>query len=230
MPLPSPTPETPGIPLGGYTTGFTGTVVAFQQTSFVDNVRPIPFARGIFNSFVVDRGGGLLDFYYQLVNTSDPDPFGFADFFRFDIVAGYNQLQNPFLLSGILVAQTNSLAGLNTFAFPAIAGLTQGAGLQAAATADRDVGTFGNVGFSFPTQPPIPSIGNPNNVNVDETSAFLVVRTISPTYAVAQSRVSGFGTATIGTFAPTPEPTSSLLCLAGLCVTLGSRIRASRLK
>lgn len=230
--LPSPTPETPGVAFGGLTGGLTGTVIDFKSVSFVDNAQPTPFASGILNSFVVDRGGGLLDFYYQLVNTSPgPDPFGDADFYRLKTTAGFDQLQNPSLLAGISVAQTNSLAGLAPGAFAAqIGGLTTGAGLQIAQTADRDVGTFGSVGFDFPTQPPLPFTGNPQDVNFGESSAFLVVRTNSTAYGMIQSAVSGSATAIVGTFAAIPEPSSVLFGLAMFGVTLSSRIKARRSK
>lgn len=230
--LPPLTPETPGVGLGGLTTIGVGKVVAFSSVPFVDNAQPTPFATGTLNSFVVDRGAGLLDFYYQVVNTSPgPDPFGDADFYRLKTLAGFDPLQNPQLASGITVAQTNSLTGLDTSMFPAVAGLTQGAGLQAAATADRDVGSIGSIGFDFPTQPPLPFTGNPNDVNFGESSSFLVVRTNSTAFGGIVSAISGSATSfPVGTFGAVPEPTSALFGLAMFGVTLGSRIRARRAK
>ena len=231
-PLPFGTPETPGVPLGAPMLGATGKVIAFNPQSFVDNAQPTPFASGILNSFVVDRGGGLLDFYYQVVNTSTgPDPFGDADLYRLKTLAGFDPVQNSQLVSGLLVGQTNTLTGLDTSMFPAVAGLTQGAGLQAAATADQSVGTIGSVGFDFPTQPPLPFTGNPNDVNFGESSSFLIVRTNSTVFGAIQSAISGSATAfPVGTFAAVPEPSSVLFGLAMFGVTLSSRIKARRSK
>ena len=95
LPLPV-IPETPGVALGGLTTIGVGKVVDFKTVAFVDNALPTPFASGILNSFVVDRGGGLLDFYYQVVNTSPgPDPLCDADFYRFKTTGGFNNALNP---------------------------------------------------------------------------------------------------------------------------------------
>ena len=228
--LPSPTPETPGVALGGLTTIGVGTVVAFQSQAFVDNALPTPFATGRLNSFVVDRGGGLLDFYYQVVNTSPgPDPFGDADFYRFKTTGGFTEAGHQ--VNPVQVAQTNSLVGLTTGAFAAqIAGLTQGAGLQAAQTADRDLGTPGSVGFDFPIQPPIPFTGDVNNVNFGESSSFLVVRTNSTQFGVVEGRVSGSATSFSSTFAAVPEPSSVLFGLAMFGLTLNSRIKSRRTK
>lgn len=230
--LPSPTLETPGALLGGLTTIGVGKVIDFRSVAFVDNALPTPFASGILNSFVVDRGAGKLDFYYQVVNTSTgPDPFGDADFFRFKTLAGFDAVQNPQLASGISIAQTNSLAGLDTTMFPAVAGLTQGAGLQIAQTGDRDEGTVGSVGFDFPTQPPIPFTGNPGDVNFGESSSFLVVRTDSTTYGQIVSAISGSATAfPVGTFAAVPEPSSVLFGLGmfGVALTNRAKRRASK--
>ena len=230
--LPFLMPETPGTALMAPMPSPTGKVIDFKSVAFVDNALPTPFASGILNSFVVDRGGGLLDFYYQVVNTSPgPDPFGDADFYRLKTIAGFDPVQNPSLLSGLLVGQTNTLTGLDTTMFPAVAGLTQGAGLQAAATADHNVGTTGSVGFDFPTQPPLPFTGNPNDVNFGESSSFLIVRTDSRAYGMIQSAISGSATGfPIGTFAAIPEPSSVLFGLAMFGVTLSSRIKARRTK
>ena len=230
--LPFGTPETPGVGLGAPMLGATGKVVAFNSAAFVDNALPTPFASGTLNSFVVDRGGGLLDFYYQVVNTSPgPDPFGDADLYRLKTLAGFDPVQNPQLVSGLLVGQTNTLTGLDTSMFPAVAGLTQGAGLQAAATGDHNVGSVGSVGFDFPTQPPVPFTGNANDVNFGESSSFLIVRTNSTAFGGIVSAISGSATSfPVGTFGAVPEPTSALFGLAMFGVTLGSRVRARRAK
>ncbi len=210
--------------------GAAGKVVAFKTVSFVDNALPTPFASGILNSFVVDRGSGLLDFYYQLVNTSvGPDPFGDSDMFRFKTLAGFDPAQNPQLASGLMIGQTNTLTGLNTSMFPAVAGLTQGAGLQAAATGDHSVGTIGSVGFDFPIQPPLPFTGDVNNVNFGESSSFIIVRTNSTVFGMVPSAISGSATAfPVGTFAAIPEPGSILFGIAVLGTCLGRRATGVR--
>ena len=232
--LPFNTAETPGVALGAPMLGAAGKVIAFKTVAFTDNALPTPFASGILNSFVVDRGGGLLDFYYQVVNTSTgPDPFGDADMYRFKTLGGFDPAQIP-AVGPLMVGQTNTLTGLDTSMFPAVAGLTQGAGLQAAATADQlnsPTATNGSVGFDFPTQPPLPFTGNANDVNFGESSSFLIVRTNSTVYSMIQSAISGSATAfPVATFAAIPEPSSVLFGLAMFGVTLGSRIKARRAK
>src|SRR6185503_11746111 len=64
MPLPSPTPEDPGVALGTGTGGLAGTVIAAQDGLF----DLFPEFKGLVRSLVVDTGSGY-DFYYQLVNT-----------------------------------------------------------------------------------------------------------------------------------------------------------------
>ena len=157
-------------------------------------------------SFVVDRdptAGVALDFYYQLVNTSPgPDPFGEADFYRMKTIGGFDATLIPGI-NPVLVGQTTSLAGLlaGTSGIN-FASYTQGAGLQSAATADRDVGAVGSVGFDFPTQPPLPFTGNPNDVNFGESSTFIVVRTNATTFATVQMTISGSASSSASTFAP----------------------------
>ena len=200
--LPSPTPETPGVTIPSSTGAGTGTVLAFVDSSFVDNATPTPFASGILRTIVVDRdpsAGIALDFYYQLVNTSPgPDPFGEADFFRLKTSGGFDSTLNP-----VSVGQTTSLSGISAGTSGInFASYTQGAGLQAAATADRDVATPGSVGFDFPRQPPAPFTGDPNNVNFGESSAFIVVRTNATNFIAAQTAVSGSATSFPTTFVP----------------------------
>ena len=200
--LPNSTPETPGVAFPVTNGAGTGTVLAFLDFSFVDSATPTPFASGVLRSFVVDRdptAGVALDFYYQLVNTSPgPDPFGDADFYRMKTIAGFDATANP-----VSVGQTTSLTGLTAGTSGINFGsYTQGAGLQAAATADRDVGTPGSVGFDFPTQPPLPFTGNPNDVNFGESSTFIVVRTNATNYASVQMSISGSASSTAFTFAP----------------------------
>lgn len=212
--LPSPTNETPGVMLDPNTLGLAGTVLAVNDSPFVDTATPTPFAQGTLRSFVVDRdptAGVALDFYYQLVNTSpirvpaDPD----QEFFRLKTTGGFN----PSLI--VSVAQTTSLSGL-------IAGLGSGfvagsytvSGLKPAATADRDVGTVGSVGFDFPIQPPVPFTDDARNIAAGQTSSFLIVRTDATSYRLVETRVSGSATSFASAFAVVPEPTSALFGIA----------------
>ena len=104
---------------------------------------PVPFnLTGILSSLVVDRDPSpvvvLLDFYYQLINTSVSPPGSGADIFRLTVTP-----TNPggFLPTDMLsVFYTKNLVGL---------GLNEGGpSLKAPYTADRDV-TLGSVGFNF---------------------------------------------------------------------------------
>jgi hypothetical protein len=220
--LPSPTPESPGVALDAMTLGLTGTVLQVLDSPFVDNALPEPFASGMLRTLVVDRdptAGVAIDFYYQLVNTTpvpriaDPD----LEFFRMKTVGGFD----PSLM--VSVAQTTMLTGL-------VAGVgsgfvpgayTTGFSLKGAATADRDVGSIGSVGFNFPTQPPFPFTDDPRNIAPGQASSFLVVRTNASTYAQVEMQVSGSATGIPLTFAAVPEPSSILFGLAilGTCFT-----------
>lgn len=224
--LPSPTNEFPGVLLGAAQATGGGTVLRAIDSLFVDNASPTPFAQGTLRSFVVDRGGGLLDFYYQLVNTTpvpriaDPD----QQFYRLKTTGGFP----PSLI--VSVAQTNDLTGL-------VAGLgsgfvpgsyTTGAALKPATTADRDVGTSGSVGFDFPVQPPVPFVDDPNNIAPGQTSSFLVVRTNSTAFAQLEAAISGGATSFAAAFAAVPEPSSILFGLALLGTCFGRGAKSSR--
>ena len=68
VPLSSPTPEVPGALLLGLTATGGGTVLATLDSPFTN-----AFTSGIYRSTVVDRDPGagvLLDFYYQVINTT----------------------------------------------------------------------------------------------------------------------------------------------------------------
>ena len=193
--LPSPTPETPGVALDPFTSGPAGTVLATLEIPFVDNAAPTPFATGTLYSLVVDRGGGLLDFYYQLANTSEPPSEDTKEFFRLKTTGGFD----PGLV--ISVAQTDTLgnlvAGSSDFDendYPTTE--------QAAATADRDVATPGSIGFTFPTQPPLPFIGDSENVGQGQASEFLIVRTNATRYGLVQVAISGAATSLASALAP----------------------------
>lgn len=222
--LPSPTNETPGVMVDANTLGLVGTVLAVRDSPFVDNALPTPFAQGTLRSFVVDRdptAGIALDFYYQLINTTPPavpaDPD--QEFFRLKTTGGF---ATSLVVS---VAQTNDLSGLT-------AGLgsgfvpgsyTTGATLKPTATADRDVGSMGSVGFDFPIQPPLPFTGDPRNIGAGQLSSFLVVRTNSTTFGLAETRISGSATSFAAAFVAVPEPSTALFGLALLGTVLTRR-------
>ena len=202
--LPSNTPEVPGVPVPQSNPPQAGTVLAFVDSAFVDNALPTPFASGILRSFVVDRdptAGVALDFYYQLVNDSrGPDDFGDADFYRMETSGGFDATRDP-RLEDIIVEQTNSLAGL-TAGDSGInfASYSQGAGLEEASSADRDVSRPGGIGFDFPPHPAF--TGDASNVNFGESSTFLIIRTLATSFAPVQMVVAGSGTSFASSFAP----------------------------
>ncbi len=210
--LPSPTNETPGVVLDPNTLGLTGTVLAVNDSNFVDNAFPTSFAQGTLRSFVVDRDAGpgvALDFYYQLINTTGGPVDIDKEFYRLKTTGGFD----PSLV--VSVAQTTSLSGLIAGVGSGfVAGSYTATGLKAAATADRDVATLGSVGFDFPIQPPIPFTGDVHNIGVGEASSFLVVRTNSAGYGLVETAVSGSATAFPTAFAAIPEPSSVLFGFA----------------
>ena len=193
-------PETPGTTLQGNTAGLlSGTVLSAVDSPFTDTTQPTPFATGLLRSFVVDRdptAGVALDFVYQLVNSSGAPVDSTKEFFRLKTTGGFE--------NALSVGNTNSLSGLVAGAGSLfnIGSYTQGAALKIAATADRDVGTVGSVGFDFPVQPPAPDIGDVHNIAVGESSAFLVVRTNATTFTTVNTAISGASTS----FAPALAP------------------------
>ncbi len=226
--LPSPTDETPGVLLGAVQATGGGTVLSVLDRTFDDGSLPTPFAQGTLRSFVVDRGAGLLDFYYQLVNTTPPSTFADPDkeFYRIKTTGGFN----PSLV--VSVGQTNSLAGL-------VAGpgsgfvpgsYVTGSGLKPALTADRDVATIGSAGFDFPTHPPDAFVGDPKNIGAGQLSTFLVVRTNSTVFGRIEAAISGSGTSFATTFAAIPEPSSVVfgIALLGTCFGRGARMLRRR--
>lgn len=222
--LPSPTPATPGVALDLFTGQLSGTVLATMSSSFADNALPNPFATGTLYSLVVDRGGGLLDFYYQLVNTTDvptDDPDDTTEFYRLKTTGGFG---TSLVIS---VGQTDSLSGL-------VAGNSDfdanqyRPGDKPAATADRDVATVGSVGFYFPVQPPQPFIGDAANIAPDQASAYLVVRTDATQYGLVNVRINGAATAEAMAFAPTPVPEPASLAIGVAGLSLGWNLRRQR--
>jgi hypothetical protein len=220
--LPPLTPETPGVavPIAA-AAEVTGTVLTTRNAAFADNGTPPPLNTGVLRSFVVDRGAGLLDFYYQLVSTSSPA----EELFRIKSIGGFA----PGL--AVSVSQTNSLAGLVAGGGSGfVAGsYTQGAGLEDASTADRDVGSVGSVGFDLSNPPAF--FPDPENVSGGESSTFLIVRTNSTQYGDVTAQISGSGgTSLASTFAAVPEPGSMVfgLGILGVCFLRNRKSQASR--
>ena len=156
---------------------------------------PPPYT-GQLRSFVVDRGGGLLDFYYQLVNTTVPSGEILAELFRIKTFGGFN--------TGLVISvgQTNSLTGLfaGTGSGFVAGSYTVGSALKPSATADRDVATSSSMGFNFPFSPAF--IGNSLNLHEGEASSFLVVRTNATTFGTGQVVISGGTSAVANALVP----------------------------
>ena len=211
--LPSPTPEVPGALLGGLTATGGGTILASLSSPFTN-----AFTSGVYNTFVVDRDPGagvLLDFYYQVVNTTPtPDILGDEQVFRVKTVGGFDSTANP-----VLAAQTNisPVTGLPVL------------GLKPARTADRDEGSPSSVGFEFPVAPG-GIVADPANIASLQSSTFLVVRTNSSSFVNAIAQVSSADTSLVSTFAAVPEPSSILFSLGmfGVALTSRAKRRASK--
>lgn len=215
-----PSPADPPVVLGGLTAIGAGTVLASSSAPYV-----APFSNGTLNTFVVDRGGGLLDFYYQVVNlTPGPDPFGDDQIARIAIENSFNYPG----VDPVFVAQTdvNPATGV------------AGVGLKPASVADRDRPTgnpltLGSIGFNFPTAPPNDPtfLSDPLNVASGQSSTFMVVRTNSTVFGAATASIGSNGGFTqVGTFAPIPEPSSILFGIAMFGVALTNRSRRAALK
>ena len=217
--LPPGTPEFPGVAVPTDAAP-TGTVLAVRDAGFSDTGTPPPLNTGVLRSFVVDRGAGLLDFYYQLVSTSDPA----EELFRIKSIGGFD----PTLT--LEVAQTSSLAGLVAGGGSGfVAGsYTQGAGLEDASTADRDVGSAGSVGFDLSDPPAF--FPDAENVQGGESSTFLIIRTSANQYGDVTAQISGSGgTSLASTFAAVPEPGSMVFGLGvlGVCFLRNRKSRPS---
>ncbi len=206
--VPDGTPFNPGIPLAG-TANYGGMALSDTVVNFSESANLPPLFTGTLRTVVVQNGGGLLDFYYQIGGITEPQGFD-ADIFRFTI-DGFD----PFA-TGVMDYSTNGLTG--------ITGLVNGAGpapTNAPLTADRDPSLGTGVGFTFSS---FPYFGDPNNLNAGDTSFFMIVRTNATEFTPVGALVSGFGTALVQTSGPTsvsaiPEPGSALIGLAvmGLC-------------
>ena len=216
--LPPGTPETPGVAVPTAAAGeVIGTVVASRAANFADTGTPPPVNTGILNSLVVNRGGGLLDFYYQVVNTSNPGaPLDLDEIFRIKSIGGFLGV------AGVQISQTNSIAGL-------IGAPVLPVGVEGASTADRDVGSPGSIGFDFSAPPAF--FPDASNVGGGEASSFLIVRTNSTQFGDVLAQISGGGgTSTASTFGAVPEPGSMVfgLGILGVCFLRNRKSQASR--
>jgi hypothetical protein len=207
IPLPSPTPEIPGLPLDAGTAGLTGTVVAARDSSF--NISPD--FKGTLRSLVVDTGAGY-DFYYQLINTGVDQGFG-SDIFRIKSIGGFDGMT-------LSVTYSTSLSGLDFAGFSG--GPAGGVGPYVTGTvpffsADRDQGSTGSVGFDFSSTH---FLGDPDNLDGGETSFFAIVRTSIANYYDEMVDISGPGTAQVSSFSAVtsvPEPCALALLAFGVC-------------
>ena len=260
-PVPSDTDKDPGVPLSA-TGGLSGSVVYANAEPFAGTLDSD--LAGTLRTMVVDRGGGLFDFYYQITNASSVVALGGSDIFRV-AVGGYEEASVE-----VSAAYTASIAGV-TGAPAAFHTSTPTAG-KTVRSADRDPAlrnaqgvslsalcfhnenieapfylrslyltygatqgscapidpappllndappppeafTLGGVGFTFDAtgvfntnyEGPVTSAAN--NIEVGETSHWLVVRTNRTTYAHVVAHISaGDGTAIVATMAPLGGP------------------------
>ncbi|HWN96233.1 MAG TPA: hypothetical protein VNT99_14450 [Methylomirabilota bacterium] len=162
-----------------------------------------------FLTHVVDRdptAGVLLDFYYQILNTTEVlPPTSDSEIWRFQTIGGFSGL--ALSVAHLDISPSTGLAIV---------------GLQPARTADRDEGSPGSVGFEF----------SPLNIAAGEASTFLVIRTDAMHYEDVTAVISGAGTSFAETFGATASATSvpdtggtlvfgltlAGICLAGICL------------
>ena len=256
-------PRNPGVPIEFNSgAGLSGTVVYANAEPFVGTLDSD--LAGMLRTMVVDRGDGLLDFYYQITNASNVAARGGSDIFRI-AVGGYDEGTVE-----VSATYTASIAGI-TGAPAAFYTSTPTAG-KTVRSADRDPAlrnaqgvslstlcfhneniespfylrslyltygatqgscapidpapplnippppppepfTLGGVGFTFDAigvfntnyEGPVTSAAN--NIEVGETSHWLVVRTNRTTLADVVAHISaGDGTAIVATKAPLGGP------------------------
>lgn len=192
------------------TTNFGGTVVGSKTVGFIE---PSALFQGTLRTTVVQNGSGLLDFYFQLANTSQLAPVntpagGGADIFRLAL-QDFNGFGTGAGDSLVMDFVTNGLTGISGAGAFSI-------GTEDPVTADRLPDNPSNqASFEFS-----PFLGNANNVDSGETSLFMVIRTNARFFQnVNDEVVSSFGTAFVSGFAPAAIPEPATL-LAGL--VLGS--------
>jgi hypothetical protein len=219
----------PGIALGSGTTivstaSLAGTVLADRTVAFENFIPEIPnhpIFSGTLRSLVVQRADtSSLDFYYQLVNTTQTEDLpNDGDIFELTIdqYAGWGFAPNDAL---DVIYRTDGLSGLT------------GAGAFTLGTVSpmrgfRDPAAFDTVGFVIETDflSPPPN----NNLEKGETSLFYVVRTAATGYAVAPALVTGvFGATETEGYAPVPEPGAiGLMALGALSLGFSRRRAAS---
>jgi hypothetical protein len=221
------TPEIPGTLLGAGTSfgadpTLAGTVVGSKTVGFFENNNNPPLFQGTLRSVVVQNASGLLDFYFQVANTSNLAPVNTppgqgADIFRFTL-AGFNGFGT---FPGDVLSvnyRTDGLAGIVG------AGATV-VGTKPAFSADRDpsinppLSTYGGVGIDFD---PSHFLGGPGNVDSGQTAQFIVIRTSARFFRNVENEIiSSFGTALVSGFAPVAVPEPATL-FAGLM--LGSYV------
>ena len=184
--IPSPTNETPGVSLSG-TAGLTGTILAAKESPFAGGANSVGTpTTGIVRSMVVDPGGGFLDFYYQIVNTTSGGPNLGSDIFRYDIL-GFP----PATVASVTFRTGSALATLNGSAPASWYSSQIGTTSSPPASADRDVAVTGNIGFDFPAQPPAAFGGSSGNVDAGQTSYWMVIRANVSTYAFTPISIVG---------------------------------------
>ena len=204
-------------PGGGFTnlagtTNFGGTVVGNKTVGFIE---PSALFQGTLRSVVVQNSSGLLDFYFQIANTSNLAPVntpagGGADIFRLAVLNfnGFGTGAGDSLEVNYVTNGLTGIAGAGAFV----------TGTKLAVTGDRLPTVASNlVGFDFDTSH---FLGGPGNVDSGQTSDFLLIRTNARFFQNVNNEViSSFGTAFASGFAPVPVPEPATL-LAGL--VLGS--------
>lgn len=205
------TPEFAGVALSA-TAGLGGNVVASRTTNFTAGAGVFS---GTLRSLVVDRGAGLLDFYYQVQNTSAAPAGTGADIFRLAI-NGFTGVA----LNGGPVSATFRSDG--TVGLGALPGGFSTIGTKGVATADRDPGISGNGGLGFDFDP-THFLGGAGNVDSGQTSFWMVARTNATAFNNNFATVSGadtaFNVSTFTALVPVPEPGSALagMLALGLC-------------
>lgn len=230
-------------PLGGGTTGLTGTVIASREEGWtgIGTLSQGVF-QGTLRSMVVDTGAGY-DFYYQVLNTSTGGTNVGMDIWRIAI-PGY-ALTDP-LNPVDATYRTDGIAGLTLDALSTTWAGTQisnNAGGGQVFSADRDIALDdpafigGGAAFDFDASQflnlnvPGGPTSTPDNIEAGERSNWLVLRTNYTVFNPVDSAQLGGGltTALANTFAPIPEPSTVLFGLAMIGACAAGRVRKSRI-